>query len=133
MALPSALRQGGRQFYLSNIYAQVNSFLHCFQFSPSQPTLLCKATSPAYSASRAHQQGIKHFPSLQLNTRSATFLLTLLLLCILFNKPPATLDVRNKEMAGNLFIPADQLETWTQIRIIISKTPFLVFCSVVCI
>lgn len=32
-------------------------FLHYLSFSSSQPTLLGKGTSPAYSAPRAHQQG----------------------------------------------------------------------------
>jgi len=58
----------------------------------------------------------------------ATFLLTLLSLQILFNKPPATLDVRNKETVDDLFIPADQLETCLQPSMVISKTLFSVFC-----
>lgn len=33
-------------------------------------------------------------------------------------------------MAGDLFTPADQLETWTQISMIISKIQFLVSCKV---
>lgn len=81
-----------------------------------QPELTSQAPSTALS-----QPTVKHELS-YIPADSA-------LLCILFNKPPATLDLRNKEMARDLFTPGDRLETWTQISMIISKIHF-VFCKV---
>lgn len=136
LGLPSALWQASMQFYLSNIGTWK---LFSFTMSPFPPP------NPPYSAREPHQltqhPGLTSkaqallFPNLQLNMGEegchlAPFLLTLLLLCNLFNKPPATLDVRNKEMTDNLFIPADQLETRTQPNTVISKMHFLVFCRV---